>query len=97
MLLVVATFTLKSSAPDLSDAIRDLVTGSRAEDGCESYVAARSDENPLVVLTIEEWRDKDAFRAHAGTEHFARFSATFTPHVESQQVKIHTVEQTRVI
>jgi quinol monooxygenase YgiN len=51
-------------------ALRPLVEASRAEPGCLMYQAHRDPENPNVLFLYEQYRDEDAYRAHAESEHF---------------------------
>lgn len=40
------------------------VRRSRAEPGCLSHAVHRDEENPLHLVFVEEWVDRDALTAH---------------------------------
>lgn len=48
---------------------------SRHEAGCLRYEVARSATDPLLLITIEEWRDRAAFDRHMQTPHVAELLA----------------------
>lgn len=68
------------------EAMRAMVPVSRAEDGCETYEAHQSTEDPRRFLFYERWRDEGAWRAHSETEDFRRWvTGTIVPALEERQ------------
>jgi len=57
------------------DAIRRLISPSRAEPGCRLYQPTRDLEDPRVFLLFEVYDDEAAYRAHGESEHFQRWGA----------------------
>lgn len=56
----------------LRDALAELVTPTRAEDGCISYELFRSASDTSTFITVEKWRSQDDLDAHMQTAHIAR-------------------------
>ena len=53
------------------DAMRAMITASRAEEGCSLYAFAEDVLEPGVVRISEKWESWEALAAHAETEHMA--------------------------
>lgn len=52
--------------------LTELVTATRAEDGCLAYTAYESATAPGVFVTVETWRSQADLDAHMQTAHIAR-------------------------
>jgi quinol monooxygenase YgiN len=63
--------TLDAARP----AMRAMVDGSRAEDGCLHYAYAEDVFEPGVIWISEAWRDAAALEAHAATAHMQAWRA----------------------
>ena len=63
----------------LGAALRALLEPTRAEKGCLSYDAHRSNDDPDLYLMHENWESEDALRAHFDTPHLQDFVATKLP------------------
>jgi quinol monooxygenase YgiN len=59
----------------VAEIARELGEASRAEPGCEQYVACRDPEDPGAFLFFEQYRDRAAFEEHGASEHFTRLAA----------------------
>ena len=59
--------------PETDDAIRAMVSASRAEDGCLDYTFAQDLSDPDVLVIYERWRDREAIAAHGASAHMAAF------------------------
>jgi len=74
MIVVVAKFTVKQGKKaELLAAARELIAGTRQEEGCISYSLL---EDPLVdnsLTFLEEWVDKAALQRHFTTPHIAEW------------------------
>ena len=58
---------------DVQASLRDLVAGSNAEEGCVSYQAFVSNQDPTVIRIKEEWASMEALQAHMQEPHFTSF------------------------
>ncbi len=56
-------------------AMRAMVDGSRAEDGCLHYAYAEDVFEPGLIWVSESWRDQAALDRHAQSEHMAAWRA----------------------
>jgi quinol monooxygenase YgiN len=85
--VVIARWTAKPGNEDaVASALDGLASASRHESGCVRYLANRSLDDPRVFLLFEEYLDEDAYKAHAASEHFARFAlAEGIPLLESRE------------
>jgi quinol monooxygenase YgiN len=52
-----------------------MLTASRAEDGCFTYSYAEDAGEPGLIRIFEVWRDEAALQAHFQTDHIARWRA----------------------
>lgn len=72
-LRVVATIPTDPAAGDAVRAgLAELVAATRAEEGCEEYVAYESDAVPGLFVTVETWREQADLDAHMATPHIAK-------------------------
>lgn len=72
-LQVVATITAKPGSEEIvRDALTDLVTGTRTEEGCMVYELFQSASDPTVFATLETWRASEDLDAHMKTPHVAQ-------------------------
>lgn len=55
----------------------EMLTASRAEDGCLTYSYAQDVAEPGLIRIFEAWRDQAALNAHFQTEHMARWRAAW--------------------
>jgi quinol monooxygenase YgiN len=71
---IAAIVTLKDEAftADFEKAAAEVVTGSRAEEGCVYYELGKS-STPLTYAFIEVWKSQDAINIHNETPHFKAF------------------------
>lgn len=66
-------------------ALRELVPASRGEEGCVIYQLHRDPEDARVLFLYEQYRDGDAYQAHADSEHFKRLAVgEIFPRLESR-------------
>lgn len=62
-----------ANSPDTVAAIIEMVTKSRAEDGCIDYTFAQDLADPDTLIIYERWRDGEALAAHGKSAHMAEF------------------------
>ncbi|MCM5704340.1 putative quinol monooxygenase [Larsenimonas salina] len=70
---VMVIATIEAEEPHektVEKALRDVVTPSRDDDGCEMYVLTRDEDNTSLFLMVERWRDGAALKAHENTPHY---------------------------
>jgi len=63
---------------ELVAAARQVVAGSRGDDGCESYGFYSDIDDVNTVVSIEIWRDQAALDAHMSHQHTADFLSQVT-------------------
>jgi quinol monooxygenase YgiN len=88
--VVIARWTAKPGNEDaVAASLEQLAPASRQETGCLRYLVNRSLDDPKVFLLYEEYVDEDAYKAHAGSEHFARRALSEAiPLLESREREI---------
>ena len=67
----------------------DHVRRSRGEPGCISHAVSRDAENPLRLVFVEEWADRDALQAHfalPASRGFVKVLAAFAAEAPSMQI-----------
>jgi quinol monooxygenase YgiN len=52
---------------------RQVMEGSKAEEGCNSYHLYEDTLVPNTFVMVEEWKDTEALEYHFGTEHYKAF------------------------
>lgn len=69
---VVATIPVRPEAVEkVRGALGDLVTATRAEEGCLAYDLYESAAAPGTFVTVERWTDQAALDAHMTQPHVA--------------------------
>ena len=88
-LVVVADLTPTADAHDqVLAALGKIVPQVHAEDGCERY-AVHMSRSQIVV--IEQWRDKDSFKAHATGAALAELNSSLEGLLDGEvEVKVLT-------
>ncbi|HEY3189032.1 MAG TPA: putative quinol monooxygenase [Solirubrobacteraceae bacterium] len=72
---IAVRWTVKEGELDASlAALGPLVAASRAEPGCLLYQAHRMPDDPNVIFLYEQYADKEAYQAHADSDHFKRYA-----------------------
>lgn len=92
MLLVTARITTTPGAADaLLPAAAELVTATRAQDGCLSYELLASTDAPDTYVVLEQWRDRAALDAHMAAPAMAAFGAAVGAHLTGVDITVHEV------
>jgi quinol monooxygenase YgiN len=58
----------------MAEAVRQLATESRREEGCVTYIPHQQQDNPDMVVIYEQYRDEQALAAHRESEHFKKYA-----------------------
>ena len=58
---------------EISEMLRELTAGSRAEPGCVTYVAHFAEGDPETVVIYEQFANEAAAEFHRTTPHFQRW------------------------
>ena len=95
--MITITAIVQSSAADieaLHDALVEMETASRAEDGCHDYTFLQEVGNPDVLRINERWESMEALQAHFATPHMAKFNAAIGAHPpKSMELSVHELGQ----
>lgn len=71
---VIAIFTAKAGKEDaLEEALSELVTPSRKDDGCISYDLHRDANDRSVFIFYEQWESKELLEQHLAKPHLTAF------------------------
>ena len=85
--VVVARVAVKEGQEKAFIAIASkLVEATRAEEGNLFYSLYQSTENPSLFIVYEEYKDDEAFEAHANSAHFAAFTEAINDIVAGELV-----------
>lgn len=92
MIKVVAKNIIKDGSADKAiDMLDEMVTKTRAEDGCIGYDLFQDVNDPNVITFIETWENNDKLSAHMESEHFKRIiPAVGELSVEPLAVNVYT-------
>lgn len=66
---------LKGRREELVAAARKVASGTRTDEGCQSYDFSASLDDEDVILSVEVWRDQAALDAHMAHPHTQDFLA----------------------
>ena len=74
MITIVATLDIKEGKEEEFEAVMKGLADEvrKNEDGCALYTVNKTKDGKYVML--ERYNDKDAFKAHTGSEHFKEAS-----------------------
>ena len=81
--MLVITAVVQSSAADieaLKDALAEMETASRAEEGCQDYTFLQELSNPDVLRINARWESMEALQKHFATPHMAKFNEAMAAH-----------------
>jgi quinol monooxygenase YgiN len=78
--------------------MREMMTQSRAEDGCIAYGYAEDVIEPGLIHVFEVWRDQAALDTHFKTPHMAAWRAVFPQfQVTDRNLKAYDVTAVRTV
>src|SRR3546814_8610446 len=78
MLLIVGTIRLPAgNLQDARPAMAQMISASRAENGCEEYFYAEDVLDPGLIHVRELWHDQAALDRHFASEHIATWRAAW--------------------
>lgn len=74
-MIVVARLKAKEGSEEkLKDALTEVVSKVKGEEGTLLYTISRSQQDPKLFLIYEKYVDMDAFVHHTSTSHFKKLS-----------------------
>ncbi|MCM2129876.1 putative quinol monooxygenase [Larsenimonas rhizosphaerae] len=69
-------------------ALRDVVSPSRDDAGCEMYVLSRDEDNSSLFVMLERWKDRSALKAHEQTPHYKTLMSTLKGKLVSVDIQV---------
>lgn len=98
MLVVIATLTVKlEKKAELFALAQDLITATRAEQGCISYVLLDNPYNAGICIFLEEWADKQALERHFTTPHIREWRQKSAELLAGKtDIKLYQGEETKL-
>lgn len=97
--MITITAIVHSTAENIAamkDAIAEMETASRAEEGCHDYTFCQELSNPDVLRINERWESMEALQAHFATPHMAKFNGAMAEHPpKSMDLSIHELGEAR--
>lgn len=99
MLLIAGTIRLPpENLARARPAMRQMVEGSRAEDGCEEYSYAEDVLDPGLIHITERWRDQAALDRHFISDHIAQWRAAWPDlGIGDRQLRVYEIGDSRTI
>ena len=97
MLLVIGRVHCEADRRDeLVALMRTMQDNSRREEGCLRYGFFAAVEDPLTLVAVEEWADREALDRHFAQPHLQEFSKALLEIIsERPEVAIHEVADTK--
>ena len=93
MIYVIATLRAKSGKlPQLLEAARAVIAGTRKEEGCIFYDLNQSITDPGQVVFVERWTSREALAKHFEQPHMTVWRAVSGECIESRKVEIISPE-----
>ncbi|KAA8997205.1 antibiotic biosynthesis monooxygenase [Paenibacillus spiritus] len=98
MFIIHARMTVKPEAQaEFLEAVRTLLTATRAEEGNLSYDLYESAERPGDFVMVEVWKDGAAVQAHNASPHFQAFAGQASSYLTAPlDVKVYQAEQAQM-
>ncbi|UWZ84199.1 putative quinol monooxygenase [Occallatibacter riparius] len=99
MLLIVGTIRLSpGTLADARPAMKRMVEGSRAEDGCEEYSYAEDVLDAGLIHVKELWRDREALDRHFVSAHLMQWRAAWAElGIWDRELRAYEVDEPRAI
>lgn len=92
MLLLTAFIEVGPGDRDaIQAALADVISSTRAEDGCEDYGCYEDTQQRGRYVFVERWRDRAALDRHFGTPHMAVWMKVAGLKMKSARGSIHDV------
>lgn len=98
MIIVIAKLTAKEDKkPELLELARDLISATRNEKGCISYLLLEDPFNQNKLTFVEEWSNKQALYAHFETSHISEWRSMSKDLLGSSvEIKLFEAEETKL-
>jgi quinol monooxygenase YgiN len=95
MLVLTAFIEVAPSDRDaIGAALVNVVSATRAEEGCEDYGCYEDTQRPGRYVFVERWRDQAALDRHLATPHMAAWMKVAGPRLKAAQGFLHSVAST---
>ncbi len=92
MIKVIAKLVLKQGKfEEMKAIVTELVAKTVQEEGNIAYQFFQDTQNPDLVFFVEEWKSKEALKAHTMTEHYQKASKAFSDLVQEKEIHICTL------
>lgn len=71
---VIARIVAKETSQEIvRSELLKLVSATRKEEGCLEYTLHQDNDNPLVFMFYENWKDESSLARHMNSEHFRNY------------------------
>ncbi len=71
---VIARIVAKEKSQEIvRSELLKLVSATRKEEGCLEYTLHQDNDNPLVFMFYENWKDESSLARHMNSEHFRNY------------------------
>jgi quinol monooxygenase YgiN len=90
LVIVAHITTVAEHQADIEKAFQAVVTATRREEGCVSYILCQHSDNTLKYTFIEEWVSQSAIEAHHNSAHYKDFIAATEGKIE---VEVYVVKK----
>ena len=97
MITIIAKLTIKEGK--MEEALGEfkvLMSKIAKEKGTVLYSLNKEKSNPNILVVIEQYKDKDAFKFHASTSYFKKFFAKISSFIEGKPEIVLMEEISRV-
>lgn len=71
-------FVKEDKVNELVELFKEMIEPTKKEDGCIQYEMYQDEEDPTILIVLEQWESRDAFDKHLQTEHFERIAPKMT-------------------
>lgn len=65
-------FVKEDKVDELIELFKEMVEPTKKEEGYIQYEMYQDEENPTILIVIEQWESKENFDMHLKSEHFER-------------------------
>ena len=98
MIYVVATMTIKPETKEtVLTAARIAIAETLKEKGCQSYDLHVSVTDPLKLVFVERWDNRDCLTSHMGMPHFKEWRKVANEAIVARKVEIIAPEKVEVV
>lgn len=71
-------YAKEDKVDEFIEVFKEMIPPTKEEEGCIQYEMYQDEEEPSLLIVLEQWATKEAFDGHLETDHFKRIVPRMT-------------------